>query len=129
MTVICWFRRVLRLDDHPALVAAAQDRPVIPLVILDPAEARDHPASAQRQAMALPDLDASLRRAGSRLVVRRGDPATVLAQVIRDSGARAVHATQGSPFAGDAGLDAVAAGAGRNCTCIRWPTWSRAAAC
>ena len=22
MTVICWFRRVLRLDDHPALVAA-----------------------------------------------------------------------------------------------------------
>lgn len=112
MTVICWFRRVLRLDDHPALVAAAQDRPVIPLVILDPAEARDHPASAQRQAMALPDLDASLRRAGSRLVVRRGDPATVLAQVIRDSGARAVHATQGSPFASDAGLDAVAAGAG-----------------
>ena len=41
MTVICWFRRVLRLDDHPALVAAAQDRPVIPLVILDPAEVAD----------------------------------------------------------------------------------------
>lgn len=112
MTVICWFRRVLRLDDHPALVAAAQDGPVIPLVILDPAEARDHPASAQRQAMALPDLDARLRRAGSRLILRRGDPAQVLARVIRDSGARAVHTSQGMPFAGDAGLQAVAERAG-----------------
>lgn len=104
MTVICWFRRVLRLDDHPALAAAAQEGPVIPLVILDPAEARAHPASAQRQAMALPDLDAALRRQGSRLIVRRGDPAAVLAQVIRDSDARAVHATEGLPFAQDDGL-------------------------
>ena len=53
MTVICWFRRVLRLDDHPALVAAAAAGAVIPLVILDPREASDRPASAQRQAMAL----------------------------------------------------------------------------
>lgn len=106
MTVICWFRRVLRLDDHPALVAAAQDGPVIPLVILDPAEARAHPASAQRQAMALPHLDAALRRQGSRLIVRRGDPATALTQVVRDSGAKAVHTTQGMPFATDDGLDA-----------------------
>ena len=104
MTVICWFRRVLRLDDHPALVAAAQEGPVIPLVILDPLEARAHPASAQRQAMALPDLDASLRRLGSRLIVRRGDLGAVLAQVVRDTGARAVHTTQGMPFASDDGL-------------------------
>ncbi|MTE00561.1 deoxyribodipyrimidine photo-lyase [Paracoccus sp. YIM 132242] len=113
MTVICWFRRVLRLDDHPALVAAAQGGPVIPLVILDPLEALAHPASAQRQAMALPGLAAALQARGSRLVVRRGDPATVLAQVIRDSGAMAVHASEGMPFARDEGLhDAVrAAGA------------------
>ena len=39
MTVICWFRRVLRLDDHPALVAAAAAGAVIPLVILEPREA------------------------------------------------------------------------------------------
>lgn len=114
MTVICWFRRVLRLDDHPALVAAAQDGPVIPLVILDGAEARNHPASAQRQTMALPALEAALQARGSRLVVRRGDPATVLAQVIRDSGALAVHASEGMPFARDQGLhDAVAAGGAR----------------
>jgi deoxyribodipyrimidine photo-lyase len=112
MTVICWFRRVLRLDDHPALFAAAQDGPVIPLVILDVAEARAHPASAQRQAMALPDLDASLRRMGSRLIVRRGDPGAVLAQVVRDIGARAVHTTQGMPFAIDDGLGAAVEQAG-----------------
>lgn len=112
MTVICWFRRVLRLDDHPALAAAAQGGPVIPLVILDPAEARAHPASAQRQAMALPGLDAALRRQGSRLIVRRGDPAAVLAQMIRDTGARTVHASRGMPFATDAGLDAAVERAG-----------------
>lgn len=112
MTVICWFRRVLRLDDHPALVAAAQSGPVIPLVILDPACAAAHPASAQRQAMALPDLARALAARGSRLVVRRGDPGAVLAQIVRDSGAVAVHTSEGLPFARDDGLDAAVDQAG-----------------
>ena len=108
MTVICWFRRVLRLDDHPALVAAARAGAVIPLVILDPAEARDHPASAQRQAMALPALEAALRRHRSRLIVRRGDPAAVLEALARETGATEIHATEGFPFASDHGLKAAA---------------------
>ncbi|MCZ0960608.1 cryptochrome/photolyase family protein [Paracoccus benzoatiresistens] len=112
MTVICWFRRVLRLDDHPALVAAAKDGPVIPLVILDPAEARAHPASAQRQAMALQGLADGLQAQGSRLIVRRGDPATVLAQMIHETGAVAVHGSEGLPFAGDHGLRAAVESAG-----------------
>lgn len=105
MTTICWFRRVLRLDDHPALVAAAAEGPVIPLVILDPAEAARHPASAERQALSLPALDASLQRAGSRLIVRRGRPADVIADVVRETSAAAVHTTAGFPFADDHGLD------------------------
>ncbi|MGZ3217846.1 cryptochrome/photolyase family protein [Paracoccus sp. T5] len=104
MTVICWFRRVLRLDDHPALVAAAEQGAVIPLVILDPTEARDHPASAQRQAMSLPSVEASLRRQGSRLIVRRGHPVEVLEEITRQTGATTVHATEGFPFARDDGL-------------------------
>lgn len=104
MTVICWFRRVLRLDDHPALVAAAAAGAVIPLVILDPREASDRPASAQRQAMALAPLDRALRKIGSRLIVRRGDPARVLEQVLQETGADAVHTTVGFPFASDDGL-------------------------
>lgn len=108
MTTICWFRRVLRVEDHPALVAAAAEGSVVPLVILDPEEAAAHPASAQRQALGLPALDAELRRRGSRLTVRRGHPVTVLASVIRDTGASSVHTTLGFPFATDEGLgDAV----------------------
>jgi deoxyribodipyrimidine photo-lyase len=35
--LILWFRRDLRLDDHPILAAAvAQGRPLIPVFILDP---------------------------------------------------------------------------------------------
>ncbi|TGN56077.1 deoxyribodipyrimidine photo-lyase [Paracoccus liaowanqingii] len=108
MTVICWFRRVLRLDDHPALVAAAQDGAVIPLVILDPAEARAHPASAERQALSLPPLAEALERLGSRLIVRRGDPAEVLEALARQTGATVIHATTGFPFATDDGLEAAA---------------------
>lgn len=108
MTVICWFRRVLRLDDHPALVAAAGSGPVIPLVILDPAEARDHPASAQRQALSLPRLQAALHGRNSRLILRRGDPAEVLERIARETGATAIHTTEGFPFASDHGLKAAA---------------------
>ena len=104
MTVICWFRRVLRLDDHPALVAASKAGKVIPLVILDPAEARDHPASAQRQTMGLPRLQASLHSRNSRLIVLRGDPTEVLERIVRKTGATAVHTTEGFPFASDHGL-------------------------
>ncbi|MBM3605637.1 MAG: deoxyribodipyrimidine photo-lyase [Alphaproteobacteria bacterium] len=104
MTVICWFRRVLRLDDHPALVAAAAQGAVVPLVILNPDEARRHPASAQRQAMSLPLLDAALRRRGSRLILRRGRPAEVLEEIARQTGATAIHASEGFPFAADTGL-------------------------
>ncbi|WP_022707004.1 cryptochrome/photolyase family protein [Paracoccus zeaxanthinifaciens] len=106
MTVICWFRRMLRLDDHPALVAAAREGAVIPLVILDPQEARLRPASAQRQAMSLPRLEASLKSRHSRLIVRRGDPAEVLEAIARETGADTVHTTTGFPFYSDHGLKA-----------------------
>ncbi|MHA6512406.1 cryptochrome/photolyase family protein [Tessaracoccus sp. Z1128] len=105
MSTICWFRRVLRLDDHPALVAAAGEGVVVPLVILDPEEAAAHPASAQRQVMSLPVLDAELRRRGSRLIVRRGRPDDVLGAVVREVGASSVHTTHGFPFSSDDGLE------------------------
>jgi len=36
MTSVLWFRRDLRLRDHPALAAAAASGPVLPLFVLDP---------------------------------------------------------------------------------------------
>lgn len=112
MTVICWFRRVLRLDDHPALIAAARAGQVIPLVILDPAEAEAHPASALRQTLSLPRLQTGLHSHRSRLIVRRGDPSTVLPAILRETGADAVHTTMGFPFASDHGLQTAVEEAG-----------------
>ncbi|MDM7458612.1 MAG: deoxyribodipyrimidine photo-lyase, partial [Paracoccus sp. (in: a-proteobacteria)] len=108
MTVICWFRRTLRLDDHPALIAAAKAGQVIPLVILNPDEAVRHPASAMRQALSLPRLEAALHQRHSRLIVRRGDPAQVLETIARQTGARQIHTTEGFPAESDYGLKAAA---------------------
>lgn len=112
MVTVCWFRRALRLDDHPALVAAAAEGPVIPLVILDPDEARAHPASAERQALSLPPLDRALRLHGSRLIVRRGRPRDVLEDVLRETGASTLHTTAGFPFAPDDEARAAASATG-----------------
>ncbi len=79
MSTILWFRRDLRLADHPALVAAADAGPVVPLFVLDPALLG--PAGAPRAAFlfrCLRSLDDSL---AGRLVVRSGDPADVVPAV------------------------------------------------
>jgi deoxyribodipyrimidine photo-lyase len=92
VTSVLWFRRDLRLHDHPALTAAAHDGPVLALFVLDPALLR--PAGAPRLAFlsaALRALDEALRRDGGGLVIRRGVPAEVLAEVVRTTRATAVH--------------------------------------
>jgi deoxyribodipyrimidine photo-lyase len=94
MSSVLWFRRDLRLRDHPALHAAAADGPVTALFVLDPALLR--PAGAARIAFlyrTLRCLDADLRRHGGRLVVRKGKPEHVVPRVARESGASAVHIT------------------------------------
>ncbi len=92
MTSILWFRRDLRLRDHPALHEAAKDGPVVALFVLDPALLE--PAGAARVAFlyrTLRALDADLREHGGRLVVRRGDPATVVPRLVKEAGAGSVH--------------------------------------
>jgi deoxyribodipyrimidine photo-lyase len=74
---IIWFRRDLRVHDHPALQHAGRDdREVLPVFVIDPALVK--PSGAVRLAFmyrSLRSLDESL---GGRLVIRHGDPATVL---------------------------------------------------
>ena len=74
--VVMWFRRDLRLSDHPALVAAAASGlPVVPLFVVDPAF---NSTGAPRRAylrQALASLDRSLN---GMLVYRYGDPAVVV---------------------------------------------------
>lgn len=89
---ILWFRRDLRLGDHPALLAAAESGPVLPVFVLD--EVLLASAGPVRTAFlhaSLRALDADLRRHGPGLVVRTGRPAAVLAGLVRETNAREVH--------------------------------------
>jgi deoxyribodipyrimidine photo-lyase len=92
---VLWFRRDLRLDDHPALVDACRRGPVLPLFILDPhllLHPETGPARVAFLLASLKALDGDLRRRGSRLLVRRGEPATALTAVVRAYGAAGVVA-------------------------------------
>ena len=94
VTSLLWFRRDLRLRDHPALHAAAADGPVTALFVLDPALLK--PSGPARTAFlyrTLRALDDDLRRYGGRLVVRRGSPPSAVVKVAREIGASAVHVT------------------------------------
>jgi deoxyribodipyrimidine photo-lyase len=80
----------LRLADHPALRAAvARREPVIPVFVHTPDEAEGG-ASRWWLHQSLTKLAAALEKAGSRLIVRQGPAADVLAAVARESGARSV---------------------------------------
>lgn len=87
-----WFRRDLRLHDHPALAAAAHDGPVVALFVLDDALLR--PSGAARVAFlyrTLRELDRDLRAYGGRLVVRHGRPEQVVPEVVAQCAAGSVH--------------------------------------
>jgi deoxyribodipyrimidine photo-lyase len=86
---VLWFRRDLRLHDHPALHAAAADGPVTPLFVLDDALLR--PSGAPRVASLLRALRALDDDLGGSLVIRHGDPARVVPDVVAQTQAGAVH--------------------------------------
>ncbi|MBO9851930.1 cryptochrome/photolyase family protein [Xanthomonas phaseoli] len=92
---IVWFRRDLRLQDNAALRAAldAGHHP-IPLYIDAPHEEGEWtPGAASRswRHRALAALDDALRALGSGLVIRSGNSAQVLDEVIAQTGAVAVY--------------------------------------
>jgi deoxyribodipyrimidine photo-lyase len=89
---VLWLRRDLRLHDHPALLAATDDADgteVVALFVIDPA-IWDAAGPARRAwlAASLAALDRSL---DGRLVVRHGDPTTVVPHVASALGAARVH--------------------------------------
>nr|WP_218885491.1 deoxyribodipyrimidine photo-lyase [Kineococcus aurantiacus] len=101
-----WFRRDLRLHDHPALLAAAADGAVLPLFVVDPALWR--PSGDVRRAYLLRSLRALDARLGGHLVVEAGDPAEVVDRVAARAGARRVHVTADAGPYGRRRDDAVA---------------------
>lgn len=92
---IVWFRRDLRLSDQAALIEAASKGPVIPVYVLDdetPKHRRMGGASRWWLHHSLASLDERLREKGSRLILRRGKAATVIADIMRKAGANEIHA-------------------------------------
>ena len=91
---IVWFRQDLRLEDHPALAAAAErGGPIVPVFIWAPEEEAPWPPGAAARWWlhhSLTALDKDLRRLRSRLVVRRGDSLAQLRASIAKTGADAV---------------------------------------
>jgi len=81
MTSVLWFKRDLRIADHPALAHAAALGDVVPLYILEPDYWRLPDTSGRQFAFlqdCLADLQSRLRGLGSDLVIRVGDAVQVL---------------------------------------------------
>jgi deoxyribodipyrimidine photo-lyase len=104
VTSIVWFRRDLRLHDHPALRAALDaDERVVPVFCFDDRLLHGRHASGSRTQFlieCLSELDASLRERGSGLVVRHGPPERELSELAEKVAAEHLHFTGDvSPFA------------------------------
>jgi len=90
--LLLWFRRDLRLSDHPMLTAAVETgRPLVPVFILDPETERLGAAAKWRLGRGLAVFGAALRAAGSRLILRRGPALRVLQGLLAETGAAGVH--------------------------------------
>ncbi|WP_216693774.1 cryptochrome/photolyase family protein [Dietzia psychralcaliphila] len=91
---ILWFRRDLRLADHPALLAAVESSDeVLPVFVRDP-------ALLARGGVRVERLDASLAAlsadTGGALVIRTGEPAEVIAELAESVDAAQVHVSRES---------------------------------
>ncbi len=92
---VVWFRRDLRLRDHPALAAAAGSGPLTCLFVLD--DTLLSSSGAPRRAYLLRTLralDADLRTLGGNLTVLRGRPEQVVPSLASEVGASAVHISE-----------------------------------
>ncbi|MES0825395.1 cryptochrome/photolyase family protein [Ruegeria sp. SCP11] len=90
--IILWFRRDLRLSDHPALSAAARTgRPILPVFILDDLAQSLGAAPKWRLGLGLEAFAKSFEQAGGRLILRRGEALTVLRKLISETGATTVY--------------------------------------
>jgi len=88
---VMWFRRDLRLEDHPALERAVDSGEVLPLFVIDPViSTAPGPRTGVLWAMVSALRDAT----GGALVVRHGDPAVVVADVAARINAGEVHVTR-----------------------------------
>ena len=101
---VVWFRRDLRVADHPALLAAldAADQ-VVPTFVVDRTLLDGRTSGPNRRAFlhgALQALARDLEALGGRLLVREGDPVEVVPVLARQAAADAVWCSrEHTPYA------------------------------
>lgn len=91
---LVWFRRDLRISDHEPLYRAARRGWVAPVFILDRALLQHPETGAARVAFLLESLralDRDLQQLGGRLVLRSGDPVTLLPRLIQETQADGIY--------------------------------------
>jgi len=92
--IVFWFRNDLRLNDNPGLSQALESgRRVIPLFIYESNANGDRLGGASKWWMhqSLCKLSESIEEFGGELVLRSGDPESVLKSIIRETGATSVY--------------------------------------
>jgi len=90
---LVWLRRDLRIDDQPALLAAAERGAVVPVFIWAPEDEGDWPPGAASRWWlhhSLAALDSELRARGSRLTILRMQSKSGLRYLAKQTGASAV---------------------------------------
>lgn len=94
-SVIHWFRRDLRLQDHPSLICAAEPSlPLVPVYILSDWRGSHDWTGPNRQQFLCESLAAlaeALADRGSQLIIRRGDAVQELRRLAKESHAIAIH--------------------------------------
>jgi deoxyribodipyrimidine photo-lyase len=100
---IVWFRRDLRLHDHPALVeAVTAHRTIVPVYVIDPCLMGGRFASPNRTWFLLESLRvlaSSLSGIGCPLVVRVGDPVEVIPALAAETAALDIYVSRDhTPF-------------------------------
>lgn len=96
--IIVWFRQVMRLADHPALVTAvATGQPVVPVYVLDDEAAGKWRLGGARRWWlhhSIAVLDRDLREKGAPLILRRGSTVRQLLELAEQTSATTVYATR-----------------------------------
>jgi deoxyribodipyrimidine photo-lyase len=89
--VIHWFRQDLRLHDNPSLVAAAEQGTVLPVYILDDANANEASMGQASRCWLHHSLQALQQSLHGKLLLAAGDPITILLKLVQQYAVQAVY--------------------------------------